>query len=203
MPCCARQKMLSALCSVLCAVGSMLYASCSVLLCSPLYALCPMLHALCFMLCALCSMLYACYSMLHALYAQCPMLCAAAVCSMLATVCCMLYVVCFVLHLPFHYSMACHITSCYIIFCLIWWQMVLCKGLRCHFVPPPRHCLLRHFSFRCCNRLKKGVRMLILATPLLEHSRTNLRFRFKISSEPAGITRSLGPRRRPFPSVCC
>ena len=118
-----------------------------------LCALCSMRCALCSVLCALCSMLATLCCML---YAQCPMLCAAAVCSMLATVCCMLYVVCFVLHLPFHYSMACHITSCYIIFCLICWQMVLCKGLRCHFVPPPRHCLLRHFSFRCCNRLKKG-----------------------------------------------
>ena len=38
----------------------------------------------------------------------------------------MLYAVCGVLHLPFHHSMACHITSCYIIFCHIY------AGRWCH-----------------------------------------------------------------------
>ena len=147
-------SLLYALCFVPYGLCSMLRVLCLMLtaVCSVPYALCAVLYALCSVLYALCPLLYVARSICSMPY----MLCAAAVCSMLATVCCMLYVVCFVLHLPFHYSMACHITSCYIIFCLIWWQMVLCKGLRCHFVPPPRHCLLRHFSFRCCNRLKKG-----------------------------------------------
>ena len=71
--------------------------------------------------------------------------------------------------------------------------MVSCKGLRCRFVPPPRHRLLRHFSVRCCNRLLKKSecplwqRRCYLCIPGL-----SLGFVLKPALNP-GIARRLGP----------